>query len=150
VNIEFTAIQIPVKQAYKFCSKHAHQWYHYTVRQINTASLYLQNRPLTSCAVLFGANLVFFEVTLSICRLICKILDRYNAYHDLSAREQSFRCLVLNGGVVGIVVGANWGFCKILQLPLSFWKISAISSTTCIIYFLIKLWFKDYEPKGKM
>lgn len=149
MNIEFPVIQIPIKQAYQFCSKHARQWYHYSVRQINTASFFLQDRPLTSSAVLIGANLIFFEVTLSICRLICKILDRYHAYEELSDSDKSIRCLALKGGVIGILAGANWGFCKAMQLPLSFWKVSLLCSTTCIIYFLVKLWCKDSEPQER-
>lgn len=134
VRIDFSGFDT----AYQYVYQIAGQLAQHTVKWIDKASVYVQYPPISYLA-LISANILFFEVALSICRLTncifncCRTKDE-----DLQHREQRWRSIGLGMLFIATVVGTNVVFCRALRVPLSCWKVVAVSCGTHFTYLCIR------------
>jgi hypothetical protein len=110
------------------------------IRWIGHVSSYIQNSNVFYLA-LVGANIAFFELTLSISRKGYQIFNRGENYEELPPQDQYRKCLYLGASFIAGLGGCNWVFCKILQMTSPLWKIIAVSTVTNFGY----LCFKSYN-----
>lgn len=131
MKVERSDVQLVYDSIYQIVGQLAQ----YTVKWINKASLYIQNSPTAySCIALIGANIVFFEVALTICRVANCLFNCFHAYKNLQRDGQRLLSFSLVGLFVSTLTGANWVFCKTFCLPIACWKATAISFTTQCVY----------------
>lgn len=138
--MDFSPICLSVEQAYHYGYDLGSQWSKHIVKWLDSASHYL---PASSTAYVsvIGANLVFFEVAVNVCRVVhhCSMRSSED-YYEMPSDDRINRSLVLGGLFVATLGVSNWAFCKLLHLPLSKWKIVALSIGTCLIYLSYKAW----------
>jgi hypothetical protein len=138
LRIDVPSLPIQVKSAYACVYAQVGKWANYTVKWIDEVSLYLQN-PLLAGSALVVLNMVFFEVALVICRLIHHVLNQRVNDEVLPESERSVRQFGLGVVFVTTLGISNWICCKMLHLPLSKWKVIALSLSTGLFYLLRKI-----------
>lgn len=109
----------------------------YTVKIVDSASLYLQNLPAAYIA-LIGVNIVFFEVARLVCQVVNFFFNVIENYEEAQECNRCLRSLVLGTLFISITGGGNWAFYAGLRLPLSKVSMISVSIVSSVAYFFYK------------
>lgn len=141
INLPVTYTQ--VKAGYDVVSIHVKKWGNYLIQQIDIASLHIKNDKRLAVASLVVANVVIFELAIGVARIVSNVMNEYQHFRDLGDSERNWRGLAIEVITVGIIGGCNWAFCEYMSIPLTEWHVAAISFSTCLIYLVCKIKYKN-------
>lgn len=104
-----------------------------TGKLLGKTYVFIQTQPGSYLTVIF-ANLISFEIALKIARFINSFCKYQEDEVDQNQQPRLMSVLLFSSVMVGSITAC----CKTLSIPLSFWKVTALSFSTCMIYLFRK------------
>jgi hypothetical protein len=105
----------------------------YSVKLITKTIDYLP-RPIREGLALVGINIVLFEVTFCVCKLINHIFEWFEPYEKMSGNGKLIRCVCLASFFFIGIGKANHTFVKMLDFTLPLWQMIIIGSLTNLFW----------------
>ncbi|WP_154017909.1 hypothetical protein [Candidatus Protochlamydia phocaeensis] len=139
MNISVDVLRGSLSDYYETILRCIGQLANHTVKWLNIASGYLQDKRLAAATVIV-ANFAFCEIAVAVAKLYAKCLDHFTV--PMSSLPEgpvrSFRIVQLFGVFSATVVGCNYAFYRGFNLSLAPLIMTALSIGSCAAYLFFR------------